>query len=613
VRGADRLDGGTAVCFALAAAVEAVARDQGITGLLAFQCLGAAGLLVLAVRRRRPVLTLCVLTAFGLVGTLVQLLVWPQAEDAGGVWILGLMLAAYSLGAHARGPAVALGVALPLLVVVASDVTTTSGWQRVSGIVFVTVFVGLLPTAVGRLVRMRQQTLATLRRQQEEIEVAQRRREESAALAERVRTAERLQPTVLEGLRRLAADAEAGAEAGTLEAAARELLTRTREEVVRLTTPVTVTPEPAAPIDLLPAVRLAAQRWVVLGAGAVTTGLVVETLGMRPLGAPPWTVAPTALTVGLALALAWWRPVAAVAVSFVATALWSRVLTPLDGSLSETALAMGSTFVIGALTRSRAAVLGLAVCLVGQLVGVGTDDRLGEALALVVVWLGGRAVSHVSLLVERTRANNETLRRQEPLAVERALLEERFRLARDLHDAMGHTLTVITLQAGAARRLARAQPERAREVAGTVADLARDGLASLTRGTTPDDLEGLVARVRAAGLVVETDVEEASLQDTATRLTVVRIVRECLTNVMRHAPGARAAVIVRRDAGLVEVRVSNTPASGGSAGAGGGRGLAGIRERLDACSGRVTWGPLPDGGFEVRAVLPVSSLVGAGP
>lgn len=163
---------------------------------------------------------------------------------------------------------------------------------------------------------------------------------------------------------------------------------------------------------------------------------------------------PAAVVVGAALALLWWRPVPAAVMAFAATAAYSRLVAPVDGRLSETALAMGVTFAVGALTRGRIAVLGLGVCLLGQLVGVGTDDPLGEALVLSVCWLGGRAVNQVSLLVEQTRANNAMLSGQESYAAEQALVAERLRFARDLHDAVGHSLTVITLQAGAARRLA---------------------------------------------------------------------------------------------------------------------------------------------------------------
>ncbi|HEX5428425.1 MAG TPA: histidine kinase [Pedococcus sp.] len=612
MRRANRLDLTVALCFVLAAAGEAVVRQHEDPGLLVFDIVGALGLLSLAVRRHRPVLTLGVLSGLGVLGTVLTPVLWPGAADTGGVWILALMLASYSVGAHASGPAVGLGPALPLLVVLTADLGTRSGWDRVSGIVFVTVFVGGLPTGVGRLVRVRHRALTTVRRQRAEIEAAQRQRQESVVLAERVRTAERLQPTLVDGLRRLASRAESGVDPAGIEDAARSLLTRTREEIVGLTAPVAVAPPPGQdpPADRLPAVRLTAQRWVVLAAGAITVGLVLETSTALPMSAPSWVLGPTALAVGVPLALLWWRPVPAAVVAFAVTAAWARLVAPLDGSLSETGFAMWTTFAVGALTRGPASALGLSACLLGQLLGVGTDDRLGEGLVLLVAWVGGRAVNRVSLLLEETRANNETLRQQEGQAAERALVAERLRIARDIHDVVGHTLTVITLQAGAARRLTPTDPRRAREVVGTIAAVAHDGLATLTHGSASEELSDIVARVREAGLAVDAELADEALLGHGERLVALRIVQEALTNVIRHAPGSRATVWVGRVGNCVEVRVANTPGTGAPSGRGNGRGLLGIRERVDASCGSVVWGPRAGGGFELRASLPMSAPLG---
>ena len=611
MRRANRLDLAVAVCFVLAAVGEAVVRHREHPGLLVFDVVGALGLLTLAVRRHRPVPSLCVIAALGVLGTALNAALWPGVPDTGGVWILALMLASYSVGAHSSGPAVGLGLALPLLVVLTADLGTRTGWDRVSGIVFVSVFVGGLPTGVGRLVRVRQRALTTLRRQRADIEAAQQQRQESVVLAERLRTAERLQPTLVDGLRRLAGQAGSGADPEGIEDAARGLLTRTREEIVGLTVPVAL-PPPAGqdpPTDRLPAVRVTAQRWVVLAAGAIIVGLVLETSAALPMHAPAWVLGPAALAVGVPLALLWWRPVAAAAVAFAATAAWARLVAPLDGSLGETGFAMWATFAVGALTRGPASALGLCVCLLGQLLGVGTDDRLGEGLVLLVAWVGGRAVNRVSLLLEETRANNNTLRQQDGERAERALVAERLRIARDIHDVVGHTLTVITLQAGAARRLAPTDPGRAREVVATIAEVAQDGLAALTHGSTSEELSDIVARVREAGLVVETELADEVLLGPGERLVALRVVQEALTNVIRHAPGSRATVWVGRVGDCVEVRVANTPATGAPSGAGNGRGLLGIRERVDAASGSVVWGPRAGGGFELRASLPLPAAV----
>lgn len=609
-----RVDAMVALGFVLAAVVEAAVRHHGTPGLLAFDTSGALWLSVLAVRRRRPLVPICVIAGAAVAGTTVTALVWPEAPDGGGVWILAMLLASYSLGAHGAGRVVALGVLLPLIVVVVADASTTSGWSRISGILFVTVFVGLLPTVVGRVVRMRNQRLGALRDQHERIARALRAEQESAVLAERLRTIERLQPTLAEGLQAIAATADSAGAPGDIEDVARSLLSRTRQEVVALAAPVE-----EAPVDEVPAadhvrsLRAAAQPWTVIAAGAVAAGLFVESSRVLDLTAPGWVVAPASLVVGAPLALAWWRPVTAVALSWVAVAAYSRLLAPLDGSLSETGFALAAAFGVAALCKRRAALVGLACCLLGQLVGVGADDPAGTAGLLVLCWLGGLAVNEVSRLVEQTRANNDLLARQEVTAAASAVVEERLRLAREIHDAVGHSLTVVALQAGAARRLAGTDAARAREVMRTVAAVARSGVASLTLDDTSADIAGLVERVRTTGLTVEADVTGQALLDPVQRLVAFRVVQEGLTNVLRHAPGSRATVAVRPGGGGVQIVVANSAPAGAGSGPGTGRGLAGIRERVTAGAGQVSWRPRDDGGFEVCALLPTSAAGVAAP
>ncbi len=138
-------------------------------------------------------------------------------------------------------------------------------------------------------------------------------------LAERLRTAERLQPTLLNGLHRLAEQADGGAEPGAVEQAARQLLSRTREEVVALTAPVDVlAPDPPPPAEFLGPLRAAAQRWAVLAAGAIGGGLALESTPTVVLGAPAWVAVTAAFAVAVPLMLVWWRPLPAVAVLWVA-------------------------------------------------------------------------------------------------------------------------------------------------------------------------------------------------------------------------------------------------------------------------------------------------------
>lgn len=614
VRRVTGVDVAVATGFVLAGVVEAIVLYHSSPGPLALRLGGAPVLAVLAVRRSRPALALAVVAVFGVLGTVLQAALLPDADDGGGVWMFALMVAAYSLGAHGRDRTLALGALLPLLVVVSIDVPTMAGWGLVSGILFVTMFVGVLPTAVGRIVRARGDRLALLDEQRERIRRELRSARETAVLAERLRTSERLEPVLLTGLRDLARSAEAGSDPGLIETAARRLLTRTREEVVALTAPVEVVapPAPEAP-DHVEALRAAAQPWSVLAAGAVAVGLALESTGALRLEAPGWVAVLGALALGVPLALVWWRPLGMLTVAWGGAAAYSRLVAPLDGSLGGAALALASAFAVAALSTRRHAVVGLVVCWLGQDVGIGPADRLGDAVMMLVCWLGGLAVNEASRLVEHSRANTGLLADEEAAAAQRAVVEERLRLARDLHDQIGHSLTVVALQAGAARRLGDTDPGRTAAVLGVIATAARDGVAALDVGRTSADLDGLLGRTRAAGLVVEAAIDDDALADPELRMVVYRLVQEALTNVLRHAPGARAAVAVRRRGDDLVVTVANSSATGPDRAAGSGRGLTGIRERVAACAGEVSWGPVPSGGFEVRAVLPARRLQGAEP
>jgi signal transduction histidine kinase len=116
----------------------------------------------------------------------------------------------------------------------------------------------------------------------------------------------------------------------------------------------------------------------------------------------------------------------------------------------------------------------------------------------------------------------------------------------------------------------------------------------------------LLAITRTAGLIVDADIDGWASLDPARRTVVLRLVQEALTNVLRHAPGATATVSVHSAGDEVTVTISNSPPAHAGSGPGTGRGLAGLRERVATHAGRVEWGPRPEGGFEVHAVLPAA-------
>ncbi|WP_405984739.1 sensor histidine kinase [Streptomyces sp. NBC_00872] len=235
----------------------------------------------------------------------------------------------------------------------------------------------------------------------------------------------------------------------------------------------------------------------------------------------------------------------------------------------------------------------------------------------------GRRRPLVSLLRER----NAYLEQARSLTAAAARLEERTRIAGEMHDLLGHRLSLISVHAGALELAAArqapplaGQAELLRTTAGTAMEELRDILGLLRREDTAvpvpepegdrgthEDITALVAESRRAGVTVELDWTLPGTADPSprTRQSVHRVVREGLTNVLKHASGAPTRVEVRGGSGRVEVSVTNeAPRPGHHQGTGSRSGLAGLEERIALLGGSFTAGPLRDGGFRLAAVLP---------
>ncbi|WP_426512323.1 sensor histidine kinase [Dactylosporangium sp. McL0621] len=208
-----------------------------------------------------------------------------------------------------------------------------------------------------------------------------------------------------------------------------------------------------------------------------------------------------------------------------------------------------------------------------------------------------------------------------------AALEERARIARELHDVLSHTVSVMVVQAAAADDVFDVNPAKAREALRRTEETGRQALAELRwflrtvresdgdeSGPQPslDDLERLAESVRGAGLAVEVVREGEGAVPMAVQLGAYRIVQEALTNALRHAQGSKATVHVRIDDGALVVHVQDDGRGGASpwANKGSGQGLAGMRERARLLGGVFTAGPHPGGGFRVEARLPIGEATG---
>jgi signal transduction histidine kinase len=607
--------------FAVAGSIETLVRDHGHPALLLWTLAGAPVLLCLALRRVHPLAMMSVLTLLGVVGGIGAALVAPHARTNADVPVLALLVASYSLGVYGSRRQLLLGAWQPVLAVVAADLLQPADESLGSALPFVIVFVAAAPIAAGRVVRGRSRMVQRLREQTAQIQAAHQMQVEAAAAAERLRMADRFHESLLDGVQHLACAAAASdtADQATLagiESGARELLTRTREEVLALTAPVPPSDTaPVPPVDVDRKLREAAQPWTALSAGALCVGLLVET---RTL--PLHVATPVAWAASVALALplgfAWLRPAAAVSALWLFAAGFSAWVAPLSKSFAAVGLSFVAPFAVAALSSWRAAVAGLGVSLAGQVLVFGASSFPGNAPVAVACWVAGLGLHERSALVERLRANTAVLEAQRETLSRYAAERERLRFARELHDAIGHSLTVIALQAGAARRLALSDPVRAAAALRTIAAVAQDGVADLRAGVGLDagaaarSVGELVARARAAGLALEADITAADDRLTpAAHFAVYRVVQEALTNVLKHAPGARARLSIEQRGPHVEVVVANEAGGRPGADAGTRHGLRGMRQRVEASGGTVDWQRSPDGRFEVRARLPVQAPV----
>jgi signal transduction histidine kinase len=231
------------------------------------------------------------------------------------------------------------------------------------------------------------------------------------------------------------------------------------------------------------------------------------------------------------------------------------------------------------------------------------------------------------------RQSREYTRRMSAQAADQAVIAERLRLARELHDMVAHSVGIIALQAGAAARVADTQPTRAREAMLAVEATGRETLAGLRRmlgalraagpgqedGAAPlrpapglADVERLAAETTAAGVRVDVRWQgQRRPLPLDIDLSAYRIIQESVTNVVRHA-GTRScqvSVDYRDEEIAIEVAYSG---QGGKITPGTGYGLAGMRERVALLHGHFTAGPQPGGGFRVSARLPVPEVAGCG-
>ncbi|WP_435839966.1 sensor histidine kinase [Streptomyces chilikensis] len=259
-------------------------------------------------------------------------------------------------------------------------------------------------------------------------------------------------------------------------------------------------------------------------------------------------------------------------------------------------------------------------------------DQYVPLLVLVPLVMATVGLRGWMLRAEESRARMSALEHDRAEELRRAAEHERARIARELHDVVTHNVSMMVIQTGAARAVMDKAPEQAREallaaeaggraamtelrhVMGLLTVDTGDGAAAeAAGGLAPqpglDQLETLVARVRQTGLPVALTVTGAPRDVPAgVGLAAYRVVQEALTNTVKHASGAEAAVTVEHGAGFLRVEVTDTggPPSA-SAATGNGRGLIGLRERLALYGGTLRAGRRLTGGYRVTALIPLET------
>ena len=240
-----------------------------------------------------------------------------------------------------------------------------------------------------------------------------------------------------------------------------------------------------------------------------------------------------------------------------------------------------------------------------------------------IVWTSGSALGRKFEEADEAKERAARAEREREQRARTAVAEERARIARELHDVVGHSVSVMTVQASGVRRLLRPDQDREREALLVVERTGREALAEMRRmvgvlrrpeeapALAPqpslDHLSRLVEQAREAGLPVELRIEGEAIQLPAgVDLTAYRLVQEGLTNVVKHAEATRAEVLVNYGDGYVEVTVRDDGKGVGN-GDGGGHGLVGMRERVSVYGGEIDAGPQTGGGYRLRAKLPLTS------
>jgi signal transduction histidine kinase len=377
-----------------------------------------------------------------------------------------------------------------------------------------------------------------------------------------------------------------------------------------------------APLLLVQRIGPTAQRAVdllVAAAAALLCWFAAVSTPPVKVPEPTWVALLAGFAIGAPLVVRRRWPVAtAVLVAVATAALLASGVIPDYASPAPIAVAGVTAYTVGLLSEGDRGARGILVAMgflvIGTAFGGDSPDSPGLGGIAFAVLVCGASWAVGWTLRERRRHAEVTAAE----STTRAVTEERLRIAREMHDAVGHSLSLIAVKAAVAGHVARQRPEEVVDALEVIAAESRGALTELRRvvgalrtepGYEPPptlgDLKRLAERAESAGVSVQLDVRGGEDLPDSVAAAAYRIVQESLTNVVRHAAPAQCRVDVESTGAHLRIEVTDDGAKRHSpAPSGGGTGIAGMRERVAAYGGTFSAGPRSGGGFAVVATLP---------
>ena len=374
--------------------------------------------------------------------------------------------------------------------------------------------------------------------------------------------------------------------------------------------------------------------WVI--ALVALPGIIEFLILTRSAAGPPAEVGQVNVVVGLLLTLVnaaalWWRrrhPLPVLAITLAVLVVAQVVARPYAGSF---VIPYAAGYAVAAYGTRRTAIAGLAGVVVAaaldfvvtNIANAGPTVVTPTAVLMVASWGIGRYVRVRREYLDTLVAYTHQLEVDRDEKARRAVLEERRRIARELHDQVAHDLGIAALHTSAARRWLGRDSERAEQAMASAEHAVRGALTTMpailqalrideaTADLAPqpmlDNLDHVIAQVSGAGLAVDLRVEgERRRLDPAVELAAYRVVQEALTNTLKHANAASATVVLRFGTDRLEIEVTDDGSGGSATGDGSGLGLIGMKERVDVLGGTLVASPNDGGGFTVHATLPLA-------